>query len=96
MSDCAVNCGHTAAPILLNLMTLRKSILLLPAACGLFLSSCAGLPGESPDEMRARVDRQDKWYDARQEKRQIRTETADRRYDKWWDNAMGRSDSNSW
>lgn len=78
-------------------MKLRKSILLL-TACGplLSLSSCAGLPGETPDEMRARVDRQDKWYDARQEKRQIRTETADRRYNDWWDKSMGRTDSNSW
>jgi hypothetical protein len=76
-------------------MKLRKLILVL-VTVGPFLSSCAGLPGESPDQMRARVDRQDKWYDDRQEKRKIRTETADRRYDKWWDNAMGRSDTNSW
>lgn len=78
-------------------MTLRKLILLL-AACGPFLSSCAGLPGETPDQMRARVSRQDKWYDAREEKRKIRTETADRRYNDWWNNSMGRSDSDykSW
>ncbi|MES2706306.1 MAG: hypothetical protein V4726_06825 [Verrucomicrobiota bacterium] len=68
------------------------SILCL-AGTAVVLSNCAGLPGESPEHMRERVARQDKRFDARQEKRQIRSETADRRYDTWWNNATGHKDT---
>ena len=71
--------------------------LLLPLTTALgaaaLFSSCAGIPGESPEHMRERVERQDERFDKRMEKRSIRTEAADRRYDKWWDAAMGRNDS---
>ena len=70
----------------------RFSIASALGAAFLF-SSCAGIPGESPEHMRARVERDDKVYDRIMEKRAIRHETADRRYDQWWDAAMGRNDS---
>lgn len=57
------------------------------------LPCCAGLPGESPDHMRQRLARQDQRYDQRLEKRQLRSEAADRRYHKSWDAAMGRHPS---
>lgn len=57
----------------------------------LLLTDCAGVPGESPEHMRMRMERQDTVIDNRQEKRKIRSEAADRRYDQWWDNATGSS-----
>ena len=57
------------------------------------LPCCAGLPGESPDHMRQRLARQDQRFDQRLEKRQLRSEAADRRYNKSWDAAMGRHPS---
>ena len=58
-----------------------------------FLPSCAGIPGESPEHMRERLARQDQRFDQRLEKRQLRSEAADRRYNKSWDAAMGRHPS---
>lgn len=61
------------------------------------LPSCAGLPGESPEHMRERIARQDVLVDRHQEKRKIRSEAADRRYNQSWNNAMGRSnDPEAW
>jgi hypothetical protein len=71
----------------------------LPAATiavlAVILTSCAGIPGESPEHMRERVARQDERYDNYIEKRKIRSEAADRRYEKSWNQAMGR-DPNAW
>lgn len=65
-----------------------------PALAALaLLPCCAGLPGESPEHMRERLARQDQRFDQRLEKRQLRSEAADRRYNKSWDAAMGRSPS---
>lgn len=58
-------------------------------------SNCAGIPGESPEHMRERMERQDALIERRGEKRQIRTEAADSRYEKSWDRAMGR-DPEKW
>ena len=63
----------------------------------LLLPSCAGIPGESPEHMRERIARQDVIVDRHQEKRKIRSEAADRRYNQSWNNAMGRSnDPKAW
>ena len=59
----------------------------------LLLPSCAGIPGESPENMRQRMERQDRLVERRQEKRAIRSEAADRRWNNSWDRAMGRSPS---
>ena len=65
-----------------------------PALAALaLLPCCAGLPGESPEHMRERLARQDQRFDQRLEKRQLRSEAADRRYNKSWDAAMGRHPS---
>ncbi len=65
-----------------------------PALAALaLLPCCAGLPGESPEHMRERLARQDQRFDQRLEKRQLRSEAADRRYNKSWDAAMGRNPS---
>lgn len=69
-----------------------RTALLLPL---LILPSCAGLPGESPEHMQKRMDRQDKWAARYDEKRRIRSQTADERYNRAWDRAMGRS-STGW
>jgi hypothetical protein len=54
------------------------------------LPSCADIPGESPDHRSKRIERHDEWIDRRAEKRSIRSQSADERYDAWWDRAMGR------
>jgi hypothetical protein len=69
-----------------------RPVLLLPV---FVLASCAGLPGESPEHMRKRMERQDNWADRYDEKRRIRSEAADERFNRSWDRAMGR-DSSSW
>ena len=70
----------------------------LPSILGLtglslILCNCAGIPGESPDHMRKRIERQDKLINQHEEKRKIRNEASDRRYDQWWDNATGHKDT---
>jgi len=74
---------------------MKKLTFLTLAGTCLALSNCAGIPGESPEHMRERMARQDNRVDKRQEKRNIRTEAADRRYDAWWDGAMGKNE-NGW
>ena len=54
------------------------------------LPSCADIPGESPDGTSQSVDRYDEWIDRRAEKRSIRSQSADERYNAWWDRTMGR------
>ncbi len=74
----------------------RLLLSMLPAlGVMLLLTNCAGIPGESPEHMRQRVERQDKVVDRYNEKRQIRSEAADRRYGQSWDRAMGR-DPEKW
>lgn len=69
-----------------------KKPLFLAAAAALVLPNCAGLPGESPEHMEKRMDRQDSMIDRRMKKREIRTRESDARYHQWWDTVMGRSD----
>ncbi len=62
-----------------------------------FLPACAGIPGESPEHMRERMARQDILVERHQEKHKIRSEAADRRYDQWWNNAVGKpNDPQAW
>lgn len=85
---------------------LGESIMIIPSRSSLpalflplllLLPSCAGIPGESPEHMRERIARQDVIVDRHQEKRKIRSEAADRRYNQSWNNAMGRSnDPKAW
>lgn len=66
-------------------------------AMALLMPSCAGIPGESPENMQERLERQDKIVDRYQDKQKIRSEAADRRYDQWWNKAMGRpADPSEW
>ena len=69
---------------------MQRLLLSLVIVSSALLASCAGLPGESPDHMRDRVERQDEWIDRRAEKRSIRSQSADERYNAWWDRSMGR------
>ncbi len=69
---------------------MQRLLLSLVIVSSVILPSSAGLPGESPDHMRERVDRQDEWIDRRAEKRAIRSQSADERYNAWWDRSMGR------
>ena len=69
---------------------MQRLLLSIVIVSSALLSSCAGIPGESPDHMRQRVDRQDEWIDRRAEKRSIRSQSADDRYNAWWDRTMGR------
>ena len=69
---------------------MQRLLLSLVIVSPVLLTSCAGIPGESPDHMRERVDRQDEWIDRRAEKRSIRSQSADERYNAWWDRSMGR------
>lgn len=69
---------------------MQRLLLSLVIVSPVLLPSCAGIPGESPDHMRERVDRQDEWIDRRAEKRSIRSQSADERYNAWWDRSMGR------
>ena len=69
---------------------MQRLLLSLIFVSSVLLPSCAGLPGESPDHMRERVERQDEWIDRRAEKRSIRSQSADERYNAWWDRSMGR------
>ncbi|MDB6133681.1 MAG: hypothetical protein JWM59_1924 [Verrucomicrobiales bacterium] len=75
-----------------GLSDMKQLTFLLPACTALVLVNCAGLPGETPAEMRTRVDRQDQRFYEREEKRKIRSEAADRRYDTWWKNSTGHQD----
>ena len=54
------------------------------------IPGCTGIPGESPENMQEGMERQDKMLDRYQNKQKTRSETADRRYDQWWNKAMGR------
>jgi len=65
-------------------------LLLTAVAIPLFLPGCAGISGENPERMNERMERQDKMMDRYQDKRKTRSEAADRRYDQWWNKAMGR------
>ena len=69
---------------------MQRLLLSLVIVSPVLLPSCAGIPGESPDHMRNRVERQDEWIDRRAEKRAIRSQSADERYNAWWDRSMGR------
>ena len=74
----------------------RFLLTVIPAlATMVVFSNCAGIPGESPENMRERMERQDKLIERRGEKRQIRSEAADRRYNDSWNRAMGR-DPEKW
>jgi transcription elongation factor Elf1 len=66
-------------------------LLLFPViVSSVLLPSCAAIPGKSPDGMSQSVDRYDEWIDRRAEKRSIRSQSADERYNAWWDRTMGR------
>jgi len=67
-------------------MKLASTFLALVAI--LFLVSCAG----SPDELRARMDRQEDRFSKRQEKWDIRAESFDRRMNQMSDSADARYD----
>ena len=78
-------------------MNIQCRYLLASVAPILFLPGCAGIPGESPEHMRERMERQDGMVDRRQEKLKIRSEAADRRYFQWWHNAVGKpNDPQAW
>ncbi len=83
--------GHGHFPTI-TLHPMIRFLLLLPV---FLLANCAGVPGESPEHMRQRMERQENWADRYDEKRRIRSQTADERYNRSWDRAMGR-DSSSW
>lgn len=77
---------------LASLSDMKQLTFLFPACTAMLLVNCAGLPGETPEQMRSRMDRQDRYIDQREEKRKIRSEAADRRYDTWWKNSTGYQD----
>lgn len=71
-------------------MMKRLILSTLPALGAMTLfTSCAGIPGESPEHMQKRLDRQDTALDRYNEKRQMRIQASDRRYERSWDRAMG-------
>lgn len=71
-------------------MHISCRLVLTSMAIPLLLPCCAGLPGESPDHMRERMERQGQLVDRHQEKHQIQSEPADRGYDRWLNKAVGK------
>lgn len=62
-----------------------------------FLPACAGVPGESSDRLQERMDRREGIAEHYEERRKIRSNAADRRYDMWWNRAMGKpNDPQAW
>jgi hypothetical protein len=66
-------------------------VLLIVAAASVaapFLTSCA--TDESNTQLRRRLDERNESYRERQERRAIRAQAREERYNIWWDRVMGR------